>query len=151
MPPKKGQVFLRYSDELKKEAVRLRLEERLTYAQIRGRLGIKGDAQIIEWVRRQQNGESFEDYRGSWGRKLDKQARFRTIEKMSHMYPIMMLCRIAEVSRSGYYKWKKILKPRATHRVERDTNLKEQILAIHRVLKRFLSCTNLSFTNRLFC
>ncbi|CAI8716519.1 hypothetical protein EMIT07CA2_120005 [Brevibacillus sp. IT-7CA2] len=51
MPPKKGQVFLRYSDELKKEAVRLRLEERLTYAQIKGRLGIKGDAQIIEWVR----------------------------------------------------------------------------------------------------
>ncbi|EJL24705.1 transposase [Brevibacillus sp. BC25] len=68
---------------------------------------------------------------------MDKQARFRTIEKMSHMYPIMMLCRIAEVSRSGYYKWKKILKPRATHRVERDTNLKEQILAIHRIRPHF--------------
>ena len=69
MPPKKGQVFLRYSDEIKKEAVRLRLEEKLTFALIRERLGIKSDAQIVNWVRRYQNEESFEDYRGSWGRK----------------------------------------------------------------------------------
>lgn len=76
MPPKKGQVFQRYSDELKKEAVRLRLEERLTYAQIQKKLGIKSDNQIINWVRRHQNGESFEDYRGSWGRK-----KFSSIEE----------------------------------------------------------------------
>jgi len=68
---------------------------------------------------------------------LDKQARFRTIEKMSHSYSITMLCKIAEVSRAGYYKWRTILKPRATHRVERDTNLKEHILSIHQLHPHF--------------
>ncbi|RNB52036.1 transposase [Brevibacillus agri] len=64
MPPKKGQVFTRYSEDTKKEAVRLRLEEQWSYQEIREKLGIKSDAQIISWVRKHQSGESFEDYRG---------------------------------------------------------------------------------------
>ncbi len=34
MPPKKGQVFTRYSEEIKKEAVRLRGEDQWSYAMI---------------------------------------------------------------------------------------------------------------------
>jgi len=63
MPPKKGQVFTRYSEEIKKEAVPLRVEEQWSYATIRKKLGIKSDAQIIAWVQKYQNGESFVDYR----------------------------------------------------------------------------------------
>lgn len=69
MPPKKGQVFTRYSQNTKKEAVRLRLEEQWSYQEIREKLGIKSDAQIISWVRKHQSGESFEDYRGRWNKK----------------------------------------------------------------------------------
>lgn len=69
MPPKKGQALTRYSEDIKKEAVRLRMEEQLSYAMIREKLGIKSDAQIINWVRKHQNGESFEDYRGRWNKK----------------------------------------------------------------------------------
>lgn len=64
MPPKKGQVFTRYSEEIKREAVRLRIQDQWSYAMIREKLGIKSDAQIINWVRKHQSGESFEDYRG---------------------------------------------------------------------------------------
>ncbi|WP_232697403.1 IS3 family transposase [Brevibacillus daliensis] len=67
---------------------------------------------------------------------MDKQARFGTIEKMSQTYPIITLCKIAEVSRAGYYKWKTALGSRKT-RFELDTNLKEHILAIHRLRPYF--------------
>ncbi|MEC0207201.1 hypothetical protein P4H39_31820 [Paenibacillus lautus] len=33
------------------------------------KLGIKSESQIITWVRKHQNGESFEDYRGRWTKK----------------------------------------------------------------------------------
>jgi len=63
---------------------------------------------------------------------LDKQTRFRTIEEMSDKYTIAMLCEIAEVSRAGYYKWKATEKARKA-RAERDADLKEHMLAIHRL------------------
>ena len=69
MPPKKGQKFNRYDENTKQEAVRLRLEEQWSYPQIQEKLGIKSDAQIITWVRKHLNGESFEDYRGRWTKK----------------------------------------------------------------------------------
>ena len=37
--------------------------------EIREQLGVKSDAQIIEWVKRAQQGESFDDQRGVWNRK----------------------------------------------------------------------------------
>nr|WP_156110333.1 hypothetical protein [Brevibacillus thermoruber] len=55
---------------------------------------------------------------------------------MNHKYPIIMLCKIAEVSRSGYYKWKAARESRKT-RIEQDTNVKEHILAIHRLRPYF--------------
>ncbi len=58
---RKGQSFQKYTEELKREAVRLRLEERKSLREIREQLGVKSDAQIIEWVKRAQQGESFDD------------------------------------------------------------------------------------------
>ncbi|WP_155392327.1 transposase [Bacillus thuringiensis] len=55
---RKGQSFQKYTEELKREAVRLRLEERKSLREIREQLGVKSDAQIIEWVKRAQQGES---------------------------------------------------------------------------------------------
>jgi transposase len=69
MPPKRGQTFNRYSDDMKKEAVRLRVEEQWSYTLIREKFGIKSDTQIINWLRKYQNGETFEDYRGRWTKK----------------------------------------------------------------------------------
>jgi len=69
MPPKKGQKFNRYDESTKREAVRLRVEEQWSYPMIREKLGIKSDAQIIEWVRKHKSGESFEDFRGRWNKK----------------------------------------------------------------------------------
>lgn len=63
---KKGQSFQKYTEELKREVVRLRLEEGKSLREIREQLGVKSDAQIVEWVKRAQQGESFEDQRGVW-------------------------------------------------------------------------------------
>ena len=139
MPAKKGQTFNRYSEETKKEAVRLRVEEGWAYNRIMEKFGIKSESQIITWVRKSQNGESFEDYRGRWtkkhfssaeeenaylkaqveylkssirtytGGKLDFEARCQSIQEISKWAPVVWLCRIAEISRAGYYKWKRTL------------------------------------------
>jgi transposase len=66
---KKGQTFNSYSEELKREVVRLKLEEGWSYRQLREHFGIKSDAQIAEWVKKFRNGESFKDQRGVWNRK----------------------------------------------------------------------------------
>ena len=66
---KKGQTFNRYDEATKKEAVRLRLEEQWSYPMIMEKFGIKSDTQIMSWVCKAQNGESFEDYRGKWAKK----------------------------------------------------------------------------------
>ncbi len=55
---------------------------------------------------------------------------------MSKRYPLVKLCQIAEVSRAGYYKWLNALAEQRT-KLEKDTNLKEHILAIHRVRPYF--------------
>jgi len=55
---------------------------------------------------------------------------------MKQFYPIVMLCRIAEVSRAGYYKWKLNIEARKS-RMDKDTALKEHILAIHRLRPYF--------------
>lgn len=67
---------------------------------------------------------------------MDKQARFRTIETMMVNHSIVMPCKIAEVSRAGYYKWKAALSTQQ-QRQERDADLKEYILAIHRLRPYF--------------
>lgn len=66
---KKGQQFKQYTSELKREVVRLKLEEGWSYRQLRDRFGVKSDAQIAEWVKKAQTGISFEDQRGLWNRR----------------------------------------------------------------------------------
>jgi transposase-like protein len=66
---KKGQTLTKYSEELKKEAVRLHIEEHMSYSQILEKLNIKSDAQLVRWIRKFKSGETFEDRRGKGGRK----------------------------------------------------------------------------------
>jgi transposase len=63
------QKLTQYSDEIKAEAVRLRIEEKGSYSMIKDELGVKSDAQILDWVRKFRSGETFEDYRGRWTKK----------------------------------------------------------------------------------
>lgn len=55
---------------------------------------------------------------------------------MSPLYPLVKLCKIAEVSRAGYYKWLNTLADREAM-LEADTMLKDHILAIHRLRPYF--------------
>ncbi|MDF9759082.1 transposase-like protein [Peribacillus simplex] len=66
---KKGQTFQTYTEELKREVVRLKLEKGWSYRQLREQFGIKSDAQIANWVKKTQNNEPFEDQRGVWNCK----------------------------------------------------------------------------------
>lgn len=66
---KKGQRFKTYTKELKREVVRLKMEEGWSYRQLRERFGIKSDAQIASWVEKVQKEDSFEDQRGKWNKK----------------------------------------------------------------------------------
>lgn len=62
---------------------------------------------------------------------MDKQARFESIQEMSIVHPIVLLCKIAEVSRAGYYKWLSALEQQRI-RLDEDAIVKEHILAIHK-------------------
>lgn len=52
------------------------MEERLSQSEVKERLGIKSNTQIVEWVRKYKAGETFEDYRGLWKKK-----KFNSTEK----------------------------------------------------------------------
>lgn len=66
---RKGQTFQKYTEELKREAVCLRIEGGKSLREIREQLGIKSNTQIIGWVKRSQQGQAFDDQRGVWNRK----------------------------------------------------------------------------------
>ncbi len=66
---KKGQTFSTYSEEVKREVVRLKVEEGWSYRMLREKFGIKSDSQIAQWVRKVKNGETFDDQRGIWSKK----------------------------------------------------------------------------------
>jgi putative transposase len=67
---------------------------------------------------------------------LDKQKRFEIIADIVTACPIVQLCKIAEVSRSGYYKWQAGKENRMSAQ-DQDATLKEHILAIHRLRPYF--------------
>jgi len=73
---KKGQTFTRYSDETKREAVRLRNEEGWTYATIMEKLGISSKTQIRDWIYKSQTQEAFADQRGRWNK-----TKFKSVEE----------------------------------------------------------------------
>ena len=65
--------------------------------------------------------------------------KYRVVERLRHRYPITALCRILEVSRSGYYAWR--------HRFgqeDSDAWLKEQIRTCQ-------TKTNFSYGYRRVC
>jgi hypothetical protein len=51
---------------------------------------------------------------------------------MTSRFPAILLCSIAEVSRSGHYEWLATYETRRA-RLDEDAMLKEHILAIHRI------------------
>ncbi len=59
--------------------------------------------------------------------------RFRFIEAEKALYPIRLLCRCLEVSRSGYYAWRK--RP-LSERAKQDARLKVEISASHTASRR---------------
>lgn len=63
---------------------------------------------------------------------MDTKTRCQSIQEMSGQYPITWLCNLAELSRAAYYKWKQTADLREA-RQEKDADLKEHILAIHRL------------------
>ncbi|WP_367976194.1 IS3 family transposase [Niallia sp. RD1] len=160
---KKGQTFSQYTEGLKKEVVRLKLEEGWSYRMLWETFGIKSDAQIAEWVKKVKNGESFDDQRGNWNRKnfssveeenaylkaqveyfkkaqskstwegvVLKVNRFEIIDKLRSRHSLSWLFQIAEVSKAGFYKWRKTHSKRAI-RLNEDGLFKEHILAIHKL------------------
>jgi transposase-like protein len=58
-----GDFLWRRKDKLstliKREVVRLKLEEGWSYRQLREHFGIKSDAQIAQWIKKVQRGESW--------------------------------------------------------------------------------------------
>ena len=63
-----------------------------------------------------------------------KADRFHIIDELrkKHRHPLSWLLKIAEVSRAGYYKWRKN-HSNMSRRLEEDLLLKEHILAIHKL------------------
>ncbi|MCE0453786.1 IS3 family transposase [Brevibacillus sp. AF8] len=61
-----------------------------------------------------------------------KKARFSIIEQMQTKYRLSWLLSFAKVSRAGYYKWRKS-RETSVRRSEKEVDLKEHILSIHRL------------------
>lgn len=61
-----------------------------------------------------------------------KAQRFEIIDHLRVKQPLNWLLKIGEVSRAGYYKWRKTQSKRSM-RVERNLLIKEHIIAIHKV------------------
>ncbi len=60
---------------------------------------------------------------------MDKQIRYEIVSEMASDYSISLLCSLAEVSRSGFYKWKK---EQGNRKADNDFPIKEHILSIHK-------------------
>jgi transposase-like protein len=69
MSAKNGQKFIRYSYELKLEAVRLILEENWSQYRVQVHFGIRSRTQIMDWVKKYKAGALQEEYRSKWTKK----------------------------------------------------------------------------------
>lgn len=61
-----------------------------------------------------------------------KAERFQVIDEWRKTHPLAWLLKIGEVSRAGYYKWRKTQSKRSL-RFEKNLWIKEHILAIHKI------------------
>lgn len=57
---KTGRTNNSYSEEVKKEAVRLAIEENMSYREVARRLGIRNKTQVEVWVKWHQEGRALE-------------------------------------------------------------------------------------------
>lgn len=80
---KKGTKFNQYSEEIKREAVRLYLEEGMGYVAVAQQLGLRSKTQVKAWVKRHNEGKSFEDERL---RPPVKPNHFNSIEEELEFY-----------------------------------------------------------------
>lgn len=67
---------------------------------------------------------------------MDFHARCESVQEMSSRYSVSGLCKLAEISRAGYYKWKNSRASRE-QRQNRDADLKAHLLNIHRLRPYF--------------
>jgi putative transposase len=70
--------------------------------------------------------------KSTWEGVVLKAERFLIIEELRKKHPLAWLLQIGEVSKAGYYKWRKSRSKRAL-RLEEDLLLKEHLLAIHKI------------------
>lgn len=62
---KKGQTFQTYSEEFKLKAVRAYVEGSASYKVVAEREGVRNCSQLKVWVKKWQNGEPFDERKGS--------------------------------------------------------------------------------------
>jgi transposase-like protein len=75
---KKGQKFQHYPESVKREAIRLHLEEKWTYRKITEHLGIHDKDRVKKWMRkyREEGERVFEDRRGNPFRESTEEYRY---------------------------------------------------------------------------
>lgn len=79
----KGQKFKSYSDEVKKEAIRLHVEEKWTYRQITEHLGIQDKDRVKKWVRKYRELGEFGllDQRGRRKEYMDQERYVKQLKR----------------------------------------------------------------------
>jgi transposase len=83
----KGQKFQHYPESVKREAIRLHLEEKWTYREITRHLGIHDADRVKKWMRkyREEGERVFEDRRGNPHRKQTEEYRYVKRLEMENM------------------------------------------------------------------
>ncbi|WTA24476.1 IS3 family transposase (plasmid) [Streptomyces sp. NBC_00853] len=148
----------RYSEEFKRDAVELVLSTGRTVGSVAKELGVNGES-LRQWVRKAQptadGGDAMTPSEREELKRLRKQVRelelereilrkaaqyfegdgsltgrWRFISDHHVEYGIQRLCRILQVSRSGFYRWR-LAEPARAARAEAETALTEQIWTIH--------------------
>lgn len=79
----KGQTYKSYSEETKREAIRLHIEEKWTYRQITEHFGIQDKDRMKKWMRkyRQQGEFGLLDQRGRRKEYIDKSREYQQLKR----------------------------------------------------------------------
>ncbi|MDQ1909247.1 helix-turn-helix domain-containing protein [Paenibacillus sp. GD4] len=79
----KGQKFKSYSDEMKKEAVRLHVEEKWSYRQITEHFGIQDKDRVKRWMRKFREAGEFGllDQRGRREEYIDQDRHMKQLKR----------------------------------------------------------------------
>ncbi|MED1953687.1 transposase [Brevibacillus centrosporus] len=83
----KGQTYKSYSEETKREAIRLHIEEKWTYRQITEHFGIQDKDRMKKWMRkyRQQGEFGLLDQRGRRKEYIDKSREYQQLKRENQM------------------------------------------------------------------